>query len=149
MRAAQEGYKLEVQQEKSGLDYRKNFPTMRHKEIFTRCLLGGCRRENKISPPLWGLFWSRGLNCAIWPSFHQPWEFTINFREELTFLVEVYSLQEIWLYDPLWVSSFRLQTRLHNHCAPHMRPRDVGNEDSSILCFTTGAQNTPLHLSLS
>ena len=93
MRAAQ-GDKLEVQQEKSGLDYRKNFLTMRHKEIFTRCLLGGCRRENKISPPLWGLLWSRGLNWAILLSFHQSWEFTINFREGLTFLVEEFILSK-------------------------------------------------------
>lgn len=48
MRAAQGGYKLGIQQEKAGLDYKKNFLTMRYK-IFMRCLLGGCKIENKIS----------------------------------------------------------------------------------------------------
>jgi len=48
VRAVQEGHHVDGQQEKPSLDCRKNFLTMKRREIFTRCLLAGMQKRSAL-----------------------------------------------------------------------------------------------------
>lgn len=91
---------------------------MRRMEIFTRCLLGRCKTEDKISSPLGGLLWSRGLNWAILLSSHQPWAFTTNAGEKLTSPVEECIFCKLSGYMPLMSGSLSISYSFtHSLCS--------------------------------